>query len=82
MRLELLHLFATEGNQKVSVPVIFDDSFTQLDDERTARFLSFLLETQEEQILLFSCHNREKEMLTKAGIRFHLVSLKEETLKI
>ncbi len=79
LRLELLHLFATEGNQKVSVPVIFDDSFTQLDDERTARFLSFLLETQEEQILLFSCHNREKEMLTKAGIRFHLVSLKEET---
>ncbi len=78
MRLELLNLLSTEGNQKVRVPVIFDDSFTQLDDEHTARFLSFLLEMKEQQILLFSCHNREKEILSKAGIPFHLVSLKNE----
>lgn len=60
------------------VPVIFDDSFTQLDDERTARLLSYLLEDKQRQILLFSCHSREREMLNLAQIPCHVISLNEQ----
>ena len=73
MRLELLDLLCGENR----VPVIFDDSFTQLDDERTARLLSYLLEDKQRQILLFSCHSREREMLSLAQIPCHVISLNE-----
>lgn len=74
MRLELLDLLCGENR----VPVIFDDSFTQLDDERTARLLSYLLEDKQRQILLFSCHSREREMLSLAQIPCHVISLNEQ----
>ena len=72
--LELLDLLCGENR----VPVIFDDSFTQLDDERTARLLSYLLEDKQRQILLFSCHSREREMLSLAQIPCHVISLNEQ----
>ena len=75
MRLELLGLLCSQGGERVQVPIILDDSFTQLDDERTARLLGYLLEQPSVQILLFSCHRRERAMLEQAKIPYHLVSL-------
>ena len=75
MRLELLELLCSQGGERVQVPIILDDSFTQLDDERTARLLGYLLEQPSGQILLFSCHRRERAMLEQAKIPYHLVSL-------
>lgn len=75
MRLELLELLCSQGGERVQVPIILDDSFTQLDDERTARLLGYLLEQPSVQILLFSCHRRERVMLEQAKIPYHLVSL-------
>ena len=75
MRLELLELLCSQGGERVQVPIILDDSFTQLDDERTARLLGYLLEQPSVQILLFSCHRRERAMLEQAKIPSHLVSL-------
>ena len=75
MRLELLELLCSQGGERVQVPIILDDSFTQLDDERTARLLGYLLEQPSVQILLFSCHPRERAMLEQAKIPYHLVSL-------
>lgn len=75
MRLELLELLCSQGGERVQVPIILDDSFTQLDDERTARLLGYLLEQPSVQILLLSCHRRERAMLEQAKIPYHLVSL-------
>ena len=75
MRLELLNLLSVESGKKVRVPIILDDSFTQLDDERTARLLRYLLEIPDVQILLFSCHQREREILTRAQIAHHWIYL-------
>lgn len=75
MRLELLELLCSQGGERVQVPIILDDSFTQLDDERTARLLGYLLKQPSVQILLFSCHRRERAMLEQAKIPYHLVSL-------
>ena len=75
LELELLELLCSQGGERVQVPIILDDSFTQLDDERTARLLGYLLEQPSVQILLFSCHRRERAMLEQAKIPYHLVSL-------
>lgn len=75
MRLELLNLLGVESGKKVRIPIILDDSFTQLDDERTARLLRYLLEISDVQILLFSCHKREQDILTRAQIAHHWIHL-------
>lgn len=75
MRLELLNLLGVESGKKVRIPIILDDSFTQLDDERTARLLRYLLEISDVQILLFSCHKRERDILTRAQIAHHWIHL-------
>ena len=77
MRLELLYLLSVESGKKVRLPIILDDSFTQLDDERTARLLRYLLEIPDVQILLFSCHKRERDILTRAQIAHHWIYLEQ-----
>lgn len=71
MRIELLHLLC---GGKVQVPLILDDSFTQMDDRRAAALLRYLLE-RGGQILLFSCHGRERRMLQQAGLPFASIVL-------
>ena len=57
-------------------PLLFDESFTQLDDKRTQAMLQMLLEYTADgaQTLLFTCHKREGEMLKELGA-FHAISL-------
>lgn len=72
VRLELLDLLCGQG-----VPVLLDDSFAQLDDLRAARLLRYLAQKAQSgaQLLLLSCHSREKAILQKAGIPHHIVTL-------
>ncbi len=45
-------------------PIILDDALANFDDERCARALDVLLEMSEtRQVVLFSCHGREADML-------------------
>ena len=50
-------------------PLIFDESFAQLDDGRTFAMLNMLFNytASGTQSLLFTCHSREGEMLRKIG---------------
>ena len=77
VRLELLELLCDQDGQ-TRVPVLLDDSFAQLDDLRTARLLAYLRQRDEAgtQVLLFSCHSRERAILEKAGIACHTLQLK------
>ena len=77
VRLELLELLCDQNGQ-TRVPVLLDDSFAQLDDLRTARLLAYLRQRDEAgtQVLLFSCHSRERAILEKAGIACHTLQLK------
>ena len=58
-------------------PILFDESFTQLDDNRTEKMLNMLwsLGLDDKQTILFTCHKREGQMLKKLGT-FHHVLLK------
>ena len=43
--------------------LIFDDAFSNMDNERLERTLDFLVELSEDfQIIILSCHDREKEI--------------------
>ena len=44
-------------------PLIFDDSFTQYDDERLKTALEWLASAYGGQIIIFTCHRREAQML-------------------
>lgn len=59
-----------------NLPLLLDDCFIQYDEGRLKNILNFLVEEgKERQIILFTCHNREKELLRKMNIGFNLVSL-------
>lgn len=51
-------------------PLIFDDSFTQYDDERIQTTLKWLSKAYDGQILIFTCHRRESDILKANAIPF------------
>ena len=56
-------------------PLIFDDSFTQYDDERLRTALKWLDKTYGGQMLIFTCHKREIQMLEAHQIEYHSVEI-------
>ncbi len=57
------------------MPLIFDDSFVLYDDERLRTALRWLTKTFDCQIIMFTCHRREAQMLNAEQIPYHLVSI-------
>ena len=63
LRLAICQLALPEG---CSCPIILDDALVNFDDERMAYAMEMLLElSKERQIILFSCHDREKNWLAQ-----------------
>lgn len=56
------------------LPLILDDAFVQYDDKRLSGALN-LLQNQHRQVLLFTCHEREKNHLDTVGKPYHLVKI-------
>ncbi|MBQ2400824.1 MAG: AAA family ATPase [Lachnospiraceae bacterium] len=52
-------------------PLIFDDSFTQYDEERLRTALKWMAEAYGGQMLIFTCHKRESQILKEYQIDFH-----------
>ena len=61
LRLSMLDELAEE-----SLPIILDETFAYWDDERLENILKFLInESEKRQIIIFSCSDREKNILNK-----------------
>ena len=58
-------------------PLLMDESLCQLDDERAEKMLTLLdsLKGLGLQILLFSCHKREKNICAESKIEHELIEL-------
>ena len=56
-------------------PLIFDDSFTQYDDERLKTALEWLASAYGGQIIIFTCHRREAQMLRTRQVEFQLIEM-------
>lgn len=77
LRLGLAPVLGTEERP----PLLLDDSFTQLDDRRLARVLEHLAQRVQQkelpQILLFTCHSREGEILSRMDCPVNRVALSQ-----
>ena len=56
-------------------PLIFDDSFTQYDDERLKTALEWLASAYGGQIIIFTCHRREAQRLRARQVEFQLIEM-------
>lgn len=72
LRLAAARLIQPEGD---SMPLIFDDSFVLYDDERLRIALKWLAGAYSAQIIIFTCHRREAQMLTANQIGYHLINM-------
>ena len=62
------------SNEKV--PIILDESFAYYDDERLKNILNYLVnEFNDRQIIIFTCSNREKDILTRENIHYNFVTI-------
>ncbi|WP_051671317.1 ATP-binding protein [Oribacterium sp. P6A1] len=57
------------------LPLIFDDSFAMYDEKRLNSALHFIMDIHKGQILLFTCHTREKRILKDANDDFNFIEL-------
>lgn len=57
------------------LPLIFDDSFVQYDDERLRTALKWLSNTYDGQCIIFTCHKRELQILNEEKIPCHLMNM-------
>ena len=71
-----LRLSMVEELSEENMPIILDEVFAYYDDERLKNALVFLNEKcRNHQILIFSCTNREKEMLEELQLKFNIINL-------
>ena len=60
--------------EKDKKPILLDDAFAMYDNKRMGNTLKFMAESMD-QVILFSCHTREKLMADKLGLRYHFIRL-------
>lgn len=60
--------------EKDKKPILLDDAFVMYDNKRMGNTLKFMSENME-QVVLFSCHTREKVMADKLGIEYNFIRL-------
>lgn len=57
------------------MPIILDESFVYYDSERLENIIKYLDENLKNQIIIFSCSEREKQILNKLHINYKLVEI-------
>lgn len=60
-----------------AMPVILDDVFAMYDEARLVQTLKWL-EKRGGQVLIFSCHKREMELVKKLGIQANIIQMEEK----
>lgn len=58
-----------EGDKK---PILLDDAFVMYDNKRMSSTMKFMDENLD-QVIIFSCHTREKVMSDRIGIKYNLI---------
>ncbi len=68
-----LRLSMIDEMSEEKVPILLDEAFAFYDDERLKNILLYLnSEFNDRQIIIFTCTNREKEILDKLNINYNL----------
>ncbi len=71
-----LRLSTLKNISEENMPIILDESFAYYDNERLENILKYLCENyKDNQIIIFTCNNREKEIFDKLQIKYNLINL-------
>ena len=71
-----LRLSMTEDLSKENMPIILDEAFAYYDTQRLEKILKYLINIYpDRQILIFTCTEREKNILNQLNIQYHLINL-------
>jgi len=71
-----LRLAMVNDISKESMPIMLDETFAYFDNSRLENVLNFLAqELKEHQSIIFTCTNREKEILDKLKVEYNLIKL-------
>ena len=70
-----LRLSATKEITEETIPIILDESFAYFDNQRLENVIKYLDSNYNNQIIIFTCTNREKEILDKLNIEYNLVNM-------
>lgn len=71
-----LRLGAGQEISKETLPIILDETFAYWDNTRLENILKYINEEfSDRQIILFTCTNREKEILERLGINYEKIKI-------
>ena len=71
-----LRLATIKEISKENMPIILDEAFAYYDDKRLENILKYLSsEYNNKQVVIFTCTNREKQILEKMQIKYNLIEL-------
>jgi len=71
-----LRLAMAKELSKESMPIILDEAFAYYDDKRLSNILNYINEEyKENQIIILTCTNREKEIMDKLNIKYNLIEM-------
>ncbi len=69
-----LRLSVIDEISEESLPILLDETFAYYDDERLKSTLEFLTKI-DNQVVIFTCSNREKNILDKLNVEYNLIEL-------
>ena len=71
-----LRLATVKEITKENMPIILDEAFAYYDDNRLENILNYLAnEYNKKQVIIFTCTDREKQLLEKLQIKYNLIHL-------
>lgn len=70
-----LRISAVKEITKENMPIVLDESFAYYDDERMTKILEYLSKINEHQILIFTCSEREKNILKEKNIQHKIIEI-------
>ena len=72
LRLAIADIICTN---KERLPLLFDDCFAMYDNDRLESTLKFLCNNTHSQVIIFTCHTREDEILSKKRIDYNSIKI-------
>ena len=70
-----LRMAILEEISKENLPIFLDESFVFFDKNRLMNTINYLNNNYKNQIIIFSCTEREKEILNKLNIKYNLINM-------
>ena len=70
-----LRISAAKEISNENIPIIMDESFAYYDSDRMTEILKYLSNLENRQIVIFSCSEREIEIMEREKIKYKAIAM-------